>query len=38
MKEEAGAKVKREENLQGYKSFNDFLNMLFFLPKLQYSK
>jgi len=38
MKEEAGAKVKREDNLQEDRSFNDFENMLFSLPKLQQSK
>jgi len=35
MKEETGAKVKREDNLQGDRSFNDYQNMLFALPKLQ---
>jgi len=31
MKEEAGAKVKRENNLQGDRSFNDLQSMLFFV-------
>jgi len=41
MKEEVGAKVKRENNLQGDRSFNDLQNMHFLslpLPKLQKSK
>jgi len=41
MKEEAGAKVERVNNLQEDRSFNRLQNMLFLvspLPKLQKSK
>ena len=34
MKEEVGAKVKRENNLQGEGSFNDLQNMLFLVSSL----
>ena len=34
MKEEAGAKVKRENNLEGGRNFNDLQNMLFLVPSL----
>jgi len=34
LKEEAGAKVKRENNLQEDKSFNDLQNILFLLSSL----
>jgi len=34
MKEEAGAKVKRENNLQGDRSFSDLQNMLFLVSSL----
>jgi len=34
MKEEAGAKVKRENNLQGDISFSDLQNMLFLVSSL----
>jgi len=34
MKEEAGAKVKRENNLQRDRSFNDLQNMLFLVFSL----
>jgi len=34
IKEQAGAKVKRENNLQGDRSFNDLQNMLFLVSSL----
>jgi len=34
MKEEAGAKVKRKNNLPGERSFNDLQNMLFLVSFL----
>jgi len=34
MKEEAGAKAKREKNLQGNRSFSDLQNMLFLVSSL----
>jgi len=34
MKEKAGAKVKRENNLQGDRIFNDLQNMLFLVSSL----
>jgi len=34
MKEKAGAKVKRENNLQGDRSFNYLINMLFLVSSL----
>ena len=34
MKEEAGTKVKRENNLLGERSFNDLQNMLFLVSSL----
>jgi len=34
IKEEAGAKVKRDKNLQGYRSFSDLQNMLFVVSSL----
>jgi len=34
MKEQAGAKVKRENNLEGERSFNDLQNMLFLVSSL----
>jgi len=34
MKEEVGAKVKRENNLQGERSFNDLRNKLFIVSSL----
>jgi len=34
MKEDAGTKVKRENNLQGDRSFNDLQNMLFLVSSL----
>jgi len=34
MKEEARAKVKSEDNLQGHSSFNGLQNMLFFVSSL----
>jgi len=34
MKEEAGVNVKRQNNLQAYRSFNDLQNMLFLVSSL----
>jgi len=34
MKEKTGAKVKRENNLQGNRSFTDLQNMLFLVSSL----
>ena len=34
MKEEVGAKVKRDNNLQGDRSFSDLQNMLFLVSSL----
>jgi len=34
MKEEAGTKLKRENNLQGDRSFSDLQNMLFLVSSL----
>ena len=34
MKEEVGAKVKRQNNIQGYRSFSELQNMLFVVSSL----